>query len=357
MNIRRKMKNSFHAEPLVSVVIPAYNCAAYLGETLDSVLRQTYKHVEIIVCNDGSTDGTGEVAKTYRDSINYISQQNMGVSAARNSGLKIAGGEFVMFLDSDDLLAPEKLAEQVSYLTAHPEIGAVYCAWEFVDSNGTFIGEGGASLKGNLLNHFMEWNIAPFHSYLFRMPAVREIGYFRQGIDGVEDWDFLIRLASTGTLFDVIEKPMVKYRMHGNNITRNSELMLANHIKMFDRLFEELEFPREILEKREHLYFTLRVHACSELYRKREYRKAGELFNLAVKAYPEGITTQVFFGRLSDCLQPFENGCYTESAENRENADKLKEVYRFFISSIADRNGIEDIFKKSQEMFSLFLDS
>ena len=115
-------------EPLVSIIIPAYNCRRWLGEAIDSALAQTHPHCEIIVIDDGSTDGTGEWVQVHYDSrIRYHWQPNGGVARARNTGLHLAQGDYIQFLDADDILSPEKVARQVAHLESHPEWAVAYC--------------------------------------------------------------------------------------------------------------------------------------------------------------------------------------------------------------------------------------
>jgi len=119
--------------PRVSVIIPTYNRAQMLVECLESVISQTFTDYEVIVIDDGSTDDTGELVKPYLDRIEYIKHENKGNAAARNSGLDIARGELIAFLDSDDLWLPGKLEREVDYLDGHPDVDMV-CA------NGIFFG-------------------------------------------------------------------------------------------------------------------------------------------------------------------------------------------------------------------------
>lgn len=119
--------------PLVSIIIPVYNKAAFIGETLESALRQTYPHVELILVNDGSTDGSSEKLKTYSkqfpDRIKLIDSPNRGVSAATNLGIKAAKGEYIQFLDADDCLSPDKIERQVSLLQGKSSALMASCEW------------------------------------------------------------------------------------------------------------------------------------------------------------------------------------------------------------------------------------
>src|SRR5579864_8740685 len=118
-----------HGAPQVSVVIPAYNAARFLGDAIQSVLNQTYSNFEVVVVNDGSTDDTESVVRSFGDRLFYVKQANKGVSAARNEGIKRARGQYVAFLDSDDVWLPTKLAEQIPFLEQNPEVGLVYSDW------------------------------------------------------------------------------------------------------------------------------------------------------------------------------------------------------------------------------------
>ena len=114
------------AQPLVTVVVPAYNSSAFLRQAVDSALGQTYPFVEVIVVDDGSTDGTTEVVAGYGSKIVFIHQRNAGVAAARNTALRVARGELVAYLDADDVWDPDKVRRQVEFLAAHPECGLVH---------------------------------------------------------------------------------------------------------------------------------------------------------------------------------------------------------------------------------------
>src|SRR6266511_4733360 len=120
-----------HNPPTVSVLIPAYNCGPYVAKAVESVLCQTYRSFEIIVVNDGSTDNTENVLLPYRDRIVYLTGENRGASAARNKAFSVSKGEFMAYLDADDVWQPEKLARQVELFEANPAVGVCFTDFTF----------------------------------------------------------------------------------------------------------------------------------------------------------------------------------------------------------------------------------
>src|SRR3990172_2985097 len=122
--------------PLVSVVIPTYNSAQFIGEAVRSVLEQTYSHHEVIVVDDGSTDNSEDVLRLFGERIQYIHQENRGPSAARNGGIRLAKGDYICFLDADDLWLPGELEVQVSFMGCHKDVGLVLSDHGEDDSTG-----------------------------------------------------------------------------------------------------------------------------------------------------------------------------------------------------------------------------
>src|SRR3989338_3266861 len=132
------MKTEFPIKttPLLSVIIPTFNRAFYILTVLESVLKQTYRNMEVLVVDDGSKDSTKEVLAPYLHKIQYIYQDNRGNAAARNAGLKQAKGKYVAFLDSDDYWAQEKCEKQVAFLEKHPDCAFVYCGAYLINADG-----------------------------------------------------------------------------------------------------------------------------------------------------------------------------------------------------------------------------
>lgn len=209
--------------PKVSVVIPAYNVGPYIRQTVDSVLDQTYGDVECIVVNDGSTDETEAILRTYENRIIYLGTDNRGRSAARNQGLRLARGDYLAFLDADDYWAPLKLEEQVAYLETHPSTGAVGCGAYLVTKTGQIVRElvaapgasleaGGAGIAQILTLDY--WMAAPLSTLVIRAECLRQPTPLDESINTMEEWSLLLRIVEEWDLGCVM-KPLAYYRSYG----------------------------------------------------------------------------------------------------------------------------------------------
>ncbi len=212
--------------PLVSVIIPAYNAVTFLGETLDSVLAQSYPNLEIIVVNDGSTDATPHLLDNYSNRIRVLHQANAGQAAARNHGAREAHGELLAFLDSDDLWDPDKIARQVDLLARFPEALAVYCDHRTIDVQGHPLGSSAALAhprpSGNILRALLLGPcIVTPGLVLLRRCAFNETGGFDESplMRGHEDYALWLRLATQGS-FIYSPDTLVCYRRHNQQATR-----------------------------------------------------------------------------------------------------------------------------------------
>jgi glycosyltransferase involved in cell wall biosynthesis len=206
--------------PLVSVIIPAYNAEAFLGETLDSVLAQTYPNLEIIVVDDGSTDATPQLLEKYSDRIRVLRQANAGQAAARNYGARESQGELLAFLDSDDLWDPDKIARQVALLDRFPEALAVYCDHRAIDAQGQPLASNAALAhprpSGDILRALLlgPCIITP-GLVLLRCTAFDAAGGFDDSplMRGHEDYAIWLRLATQGS-FIYSPDTLISYRWH-----------------------------------------------------------------------------------------------------------------------------------------------
>lgn len=219
------------AAPLVSVIMPAYNTSRYIREAIDSVLDQDYPSKELIVIDDGSTDGTLEVLRSYGDRITLIEQRNQGSAVARNAGLAAARGEFIAFLDSDDIWLPGKLRLQVDHLLRHPEIGMVYSGWAVwkPEADGEFrlpVIENGDGIPGIvpdrsgwLYNRLLFSSILHTITVMARRDLVARVGNFAPELKRGQDYDYWIR-ASRLTQIHKLDRVLALYRVHGEGCAK-----------------------------------------------------------------------------------------------------------------------------------------
>ena len=219
--------------PRVSVIIPTYNHRDYVLQTLDSVFAQTFTDYEIIVINDGSPDDSAEVLRPLANAgkIRYFEQPNAGQSAARNRGLAQATGEFIAFLDDDDLWPPDKLRWQVEFLQDHADAVMVGGALQQIGADGEALGKTFYPAKSVTFETLFRGN--PFFSpgqVLIRAVAMKQVGGLDEKLWGTDDYDLWFRLSEIGAL-GVSHRLALEYRLHAANASRNQSKMLRNALR------------------------------------------------------------------------------------------------------------------------------
>jgi glycosyltransferase involved in cell wall biosynthesis len=235
----------------VSVVIPTYNYSHFILDAVKSVLAQDLRDLEIIVVDDGSKDNTSDLIKPYTDRVKYIHQENAGLSAARNTGISNSTGEFILFLDSDDMLGSGTLASQVKYLERNPSASVAVCENKLFrekNKNGQPKPFGSWALyRKNLPVHLCYFNIAPPHAFLFRRQAIIKTGWFDHKVDTCADYDFWLRAAVRGFVPHYNPSGSVYYRRHPASMSadlvnqhRHDAIL---HKRLSTLLDQYLEFP------------------------------------------------------------------------------------------------------------------
>jgi GT2 family glycosyltransferase/glycosyltransferase involved in cell wall biosynthesis len=243
-------------QPLVSVVIPAYNHAPYLPETIDSVLRQTYQSWELIIIDDGSTDATPEIIRRYSDArIRAYRQENRGLSATLNRGIELARGKYFAFLPSDDLYEPDKLAVQVPVLEENPTVGVVFSWQALIDAEGNPSTEQKVcewftvpfETKGEIFPALFERDFLSTPTHLLRAECFARVGRFDESLLTAQDYDLWLRVLQ---YYDVrlLKRPLAKMRWHGQNQTRVATAQTESEratvlLKAFRSLAIEEIFP------------------------------------------------------------------------------------------------------------------
>lgn len=200
--------------PRVSVIVPAHDAADTLAETLDSLLAQSDGDWEAVVVNDGSTDATGEIAAAYAERdprVRVVTQPQGGEGAARNSGIDVARGDWILFLDADDWMAPDALGRFAAAVA--PNVDAVIGGWERVTTDGTHLRDSFRQDTSNLFPVLARFCPFAIHSCLVSAARVREIGGFEPGLRVGADWDFWQRIARTGARFVAVDEVVAYYRM------------------------------------------------------------------------------------------------------------------------------------------------
>lgn len=227
--------------PLVSVIIPAYNYAHFLEGCLESVFAQTHTNLEVLVINDGSTDNTDEVAARYHGRIRYVSKENGGLPSARNAGLERARGEYVLFLDADDLMAPDAIGARVRFLQANPHVDIAVCRSRSFRRSPHFdvLPMNWVLERRDLDVHLAFFNIAPPHAYLSRGSACASIGEFDVSLRACEDYDYWVRGLAAGCRFGRAPG-LVYYRRHRQSMSANNQNQWTHDAILANRVFERL---------------------------------------------------------------------------------------------------------------------
>ncbi|MDA8430927.1 MAG: glycosyltransferase [Geobacteraceae bacterium] len=220
----------------VSVVIPTYNRAGFLREAIESVLAQTYTNFEIIVVDDGSTDGTQELMTSLYRNVRYLRQENRGPAAARNNGINNAAGEFIAFLDSDDIWLPEMLSKQIARLSLNPAAGLVATGYGLFET-GRVMTEMVVLDEDDLAdarrgNHYK--NFFATSSLMVRKLCLTTVGLLNENLHYAEDWDLLIRLMERYS-FEYLPEVLMLYRSHPTNLSTTS---LQENMKQWQKVID-----------------------------------------------------------------------------------------------------------------------
>ena len=272
----------------VSVIIPAYNQGCYLGEAIDSVVKQTYPDFEVIVVDDGSTDHTPEVVASYSDErIRYIYQDNRGLSAARNTGIRHSTGIYLSFLDSDDLFLPEKLALLVEELKNKPEIGLVAGQAIPIDEHGNRIGAIFARPFPEDTAQLLLRNPVHVGSVMLRRHWQEKVGFFDETLRSYEDWDMWLRLGKEGCKMGWVDKPVSLYRFHPAQMTRIGSQMTTANFAVLDKIFSDPKIPESWQELHDEAYCYAYLRAAANAYHSRDCTNAEAFLGKAVALKPE----------------------------------------------------------------------
>jgi len=233
-------------QPLVSVIIPAYNNASYLGEAIDSVLNQTYRNLELVIVNDASPDNVSDVIHKYDDHrIRYIvHEKNMGLSAARNTGIRSATGDYIALLDGDDYFHCDKLKAHIDFFQKHPSVDVTYNARFELNHSSTMIRElWRPPLTVGLENFILGYPFSPSDMVLKRS-CLFEVGLFEEDYTYYgEDMDINCKLALAGFKFASVDRALNYRRFHSRRIIKSLNLYKEDEFRPLYKTFLDHRFP------------------------------------------------------------------------------------------------------------------
>ncbi|MCC5634267.1 glycosyltransferase [Nostoc sp. CHAB 5844] len=238
------MTNASQSIPKISVIIPAYNSEKTIKLTIDSVLNQSFTDFELIVINDGSTDSTLDIVSQIQDlRLKILSFENAGGNVSRNRGLQQASGEFVSFLDADDIWTLDKLASQLKALQDSIDAKVAYSWTDYIDENGKFLVAGNhISVNGDvyerlLVSNFLENGSNP----LIYREALIELGGFDESLSAAQDWDMWLRLAAKNS-FICVPAVQILYRVSANSLSSNLSRQEKACLQVLERAYHARKF-------------------------------------------------------------------------------------------------------------------
>lgn len=226
----------------VSIIIPCYNQARFLGDALDSALAQDYDSLEIVVVNDGSTDEFETVSAPYRRDprVKIIAQENRGLPAARNRGIRESGGDYLKFLDADDWLARDAISKQVDAFRKNPALGLVYCDLKRIQPDGredTFsVANARRVLNGDILPSLLAGGYFTPHTVLVPRRVLERVGLFDETLGGTADTELWMRIACEGFEAGFVPEKLAYYRLHDANMSLDTAHMRLTHQRALDAI-------------------------------------------------------------------------------------------------------------------------
>jgi glycosyltransferase involved in cell wall biosynthesis len=277
--------------PLVSVIIPAYNAQDFIGETIHSVINQTYPDWEMLVIDDGSTDETRKVVEKYLSDprIRYLYQENQERAVARNHGIRCSSGQYIAFLDADDVWLSNKLEVQVDYLNHHPGVGLCFTNYHLIDTKGVLTGAPGISFSSNnQFDYLLKGNFIANSTVMIPRDVLDKVGLFDEALPafGSEDWDMWLRIARFYPIH-LIDQPLALYRLHENNTSL--ERMRLSAEAVLQKVFGDPTLPGYIVENKKNVYALLYLNFSETYLRLNQRQSAFAYWQQAWQVHPKGL--------------------------------------------------------------------
>ena len=278
---------------MVSTVITSFNKGPYLREAIDSALKQDYRPLEVLVVDDGSTDNTSEIAKSYGSRICYIHQEHGGQCRAKNRGVSSARGEYVAFLDGDDRWRPSKLSKQVALFKTKASLGVVYTdRMKFRGDQVVWASNRAAHVlkRGWILDHILVDMCVPFSSSMVRKDCLLEVGMFDESVPIAPDYDLWLRLARLYE-FDFVDEVLMEYRTGIDSVGSRIGSKVGHTLRIqrgfIDRFFDGRYPNRHVVARA----------TSTKLHARGEYLLAANERRRAFSTYVEALCADPSYGR------------------------------------------------------------
>jgi glycosyltransferase involved in cell wall biosynthesis len=284
--------------PTVSVTIPCYNSERFIAETIQSVLDQTFSDFEVVVLDDGSQDRTGEIVRGFADPrIRYFRQGNQGLAKSRNRLIELARGEYIGFLDHDDLWLPRKLQKQMALCRAKPEAALVYSDCYVVDSAGGIVGRWSKRerlYRGWVFEKLLHVNFIPIVTVIMSKTVLQQVGGFLPYTIS-EEYDVFLKCAARYP-FEYVPEPLACYRVHPGQFSKNYEIALRELVAIYQYWshHDQGQDPNVRLTLRQSLSRAYFNAGKSAIYLDSDPRKAREYFLKALRNGPYWVAALFF---------------------------------------------------------------
>jgi glycosyltransferase involved in cell wall biosynthesis len=257
----------------VSVIIPTYNRENFITKAIDSVMAQTYRNVEVVVIDDGSTDNTFSLVGQYGKTVTYFYQENRGIAGARNAGIRKSNGDYIAFLDSDDYWVPEKLERQMELFQKHPEYGMVASQCASVLLNGSFRSKNRQGKSGWVFIDLFMKNFIRTSSAVITRECIDTVGLFDEGLTECEEYDLWLRIAAKYPV-GFINESLAVYTDNPHGTCMDSLAGRLLRLKVLEKDYIQKMLPKKLYNRR----IAENCHHIGRHYQKRGNRQEALLY-------------------------------------------------------------------------------
>jgi glycosyltransferase involved in cell wall biosynthesis len=334
---------------LVSIIIPDYNHARFLGDAICSVLDQDYKNFEVIVVDDGSTDNSRDVAEKFGDKIQYIYQENAGLSAARNTGIHASKGSLIGVLDADDMYEPVFLSTLVAELKLNPNADGVYCGYQFVDQENNLLPQIEArSVASELLyDALLDGNFFVPESILLHRYVYEDVGLFDEALPPCADWDVWLRVTKKFRIIQSTEI-LTRHRILEGSMSTNPLRMLDNRLGVLKKhVGDEPTGDNDSNVVKRRAYGRAYLGSCVEYLQYGDKDRAYECFQKMANICPELLTNVDTYYQLGCGDQPKGSMGDLKSLNVKRNSVPLLAMMKNLFADAGTSNAVKRLERAS----------